>query len=199
MNIYERLNDPHYTHRTSLFEKSEATSGAVVFLGDSITEMCEWQEFFPEKKVLNRGISGDDTFGVINRLSGIIRLKPEKIFIAIGVNDLQRHHSTETVAGNIKKIVTTLKAETESKIYLQTILPVIEKRLESGIKNSTINLLNDELKKFALENDFEFLDNNNLMKDDSGNLSENLTSDGLHLNGIAYQLWITNIRSKVIE
>lgn len=197
MNINEHLADPHYKHRKTLFDKSEATSGAIVFLGDSITEMCEWQEFFPAKKILNRGISGDRTFGVINRLEGIIRLQPEKIFVTIGVNDLQRHYPTETVIKNIKKIANTLLADTKSEIYLQSILPVNEKKLDSGIKNSTIDSVNDELRRYAMGNKIEYIDNNSLMKDNSGNLSEELSSDGLHLNGEAYLLWVENIRTKV--
>lgn len=197
MNYKEHLDDPHYKHRTSHFRTCPENFGAVIFLGDSITEMCEWQEFFPGKKILNRGISGDSTFGVIDRLHEIIKLQPEKIFIAIGVNDLQRHYPTETVINNIKKIANTLFAETDSKIYLQSILPVIEKKLQTGIKNSTIDVVNDELKKFSVENKIGFLDNSSLMKDNSGNLNANLSSDGLHLNGEAYCLWIENIRIKV--
>lgn len=193
----EHLNDPHYKHRTSFFEVCPENYGAVIFLGDSITEMCEWQEFFHEKKTLNRGVSGDDTYGVLDRLPGIIKLQPEKIFISIGVNDLQRHHNSDTVVDNIKEITNTLISETKSKIYLQSILPVIEKRLATGIKNVTINYVNEELRKFAAENSIEFLDINSVMKDSSGNLSENLSSDGLHLNGEAYRLWIENIRTKV--
>lgn len=197
MNTNEHLNDPHYKHRTTLFENFGVTSGAIVFLGDSITEMCEWQEFFPEKKILNRGISGDSTFGMLDRLDGIINLQPQKIFVTIGVNDLQRHYPAESVTNNIKKITNILLSKTKSRIYLQSILPVIEKKLQTGIKNSTIDLVNDELRKFAEEKNIEFLDNNSLMKDSSGNLSENLTCDGLHLTGEAYRLWIKNIRSKV--
>ncbi len=197
MNRNEHLIDPHYKHRTTLFEKSIAPEGAIVFLGDSITEMCEWQEFFPGETILNRGISGDSTFGVIDRLEGIINLQPKKIFITIGVNDLQRQYPKETVINNIKKTANILLAETKSKIYLQSILPVIEKKLQTGIKNSTIDLVNDELRKFSEEDNIEFIDNNKLMKDSSGNLNQDLSSDGLHLNGEAYRLWIENIRSKV--
>jgi len=197
MNTQEHLNDPHYNHRTSHFKTVPENFGGVVFLGDSITEMCEWHEFFPGNRIINRGISGDSTFGVLDRLSGIIKLKPEKIFLTIGVNDLQRKYPAETVINNIKKITNILLKETGCKIYLQSILPVIEKRLQTGIKNGTIDLVNDELRKFAYENNIEYIDNNKLMKESSGELSENFSRDGLHLNGEAYRLWIENIRAKV--
>jgi hypothetical protein len=40
----------------------------VVFLGDSLTEGYDIEEFYPEYVVLNRGISGDTTVGLEQRL-----------------------------------------------------------------------------------------------------------------------------------
>jgi lysophospholipase L1-like esterase len=195
----EHLLDPHYKHRTSLFEVFPKTKGNVVFLGDSITEMCEWQEFFPEKRVLNRGISGDSIYGVLDRLDKIIELMPEKVFLTIGVNDLQRRYDPNEVIRSIEEIVDKLITSCNCKVYIQSILPVIEQKLTTGIKNSEIDYVNKELSHFATRNNIEFLDNNSQMKDKTGNLKEELSSDGLHLNGEAYMLWATNIRLKVIE
>ena len=41
----------------------------VVFFGDSITFGTDWQRLFPEVPVVNRGISGDTTLGLLNRQS----------------------------------------------------------------------------------------------------------------------------------
>lgn len=190
--------DPHYLHRTTLFSNIPVYNNPVVFLGDSITEMCEWQEFFPDTTIRNRGVSGDSTAGVLNRLDQIINLNPSKVFLTIGVNDLQRHYPKEEVISNIKKIVLKLIALTDAKIFLQSILPVREKMLETGIKNSTIKEVNKALLEICNETGIEFIDNFRLFCDNSGNLAEEFTSDGLHLNGFAYLKWVENIRSKVI-
>ena len=65
--------------------------GALVFLGDSITQ--GWGEkmdgSFPGVKVANRGISGDTTRGVLIRLKGdVLSLNPSGVVILIGTNDL---------------------------------------------------------------------------------------------------------------
>ena len=77
-----------YVQRASLFSKLPITSKDIVFIGNSITNGAEWSELFPEKKVKNRGISGDTPEGVYDRLDPVVKGKPAKIFILIGVNDI---------------------------------------------------------------------------------------------------------------
>jgi lysophospholipase L1-like esterase len=191
--------DPHYIHRTSIFRESTVKHGSIVFLGDSITEMCEWQEFFPNCHIINRGISGDSSYGVLERLDEVLSLKPAKIFITIGINDLQRHYDTTEVIFNIRKIIDEIIENSGAKIFLQSILPIIESKLSTGIKNSTINFVNKELELFSKSVKIEFINNNKLLADDSGNLRYDLSSDGLHINGKAYKIWINNISDKVNE
>ncbi len=73
----------------------------------------------------NRGISGDVTAGVLNRLAEIYYYKPKKVFIKIGINDLFHNELTpEYIANNIKLIVDKIHLESpQTKIYVQTILP----------------------------------------------------------------------------
>lgn len=62
----------------------------IVFLGDSITEKIDWHELFHNSHydILNRGIGSDTISGVINRINTIINLKPSKVFLMIGINDI---------------------------------------------------------------------------------------------------------------
>ncbi|GJQ33408.1 MAG: sialate O-acetylesterase [Ignavibacteriaceae bacterium] len=191
--------DPHYIHRTTLFENLTPEKGAIVFLGDSITEMCEWQEFFPEVRVVNRGVSGDSTRGVLRRVDLITALQPSKVFITIGVNDLQRHYHPGEVVRNISETLKIFKKETEARLYLQSILPVMEYRLQTGILNQTIDAVNHELRQIAEDNGAVYIDNNILLSDETGNLAPGFSEDGLHINGGAYKIWADNIRNRVLE
>ena len=49
------------------FEELPVTSKDIIFLGNSITNGCEWAELFQNKNVKNRGISGDICMGVYDR------------------------------------------------------------------------------------------------------------------------------------
>lgn len=87
------------------------TKGEIIFLGDSITERCEWTELFLNTFLRNRGLSGDKTEGVINRLTEVTESKPDKIFIMIGVNDLRHNVSIEEIIENYKSILLKIKLD----------------------------------------------------------------------------------------
>jgi hypothetical protein len=55
----ERKYSTFYEQRATLFEELPVTSKDIIFLGNSITNGCEWAELFQNKNVKNRGISGD--------------------------------------------------------------------------------------------------------------------------------------------
>ena len=94
-----------YMQRSSLFNKLSITSKDIVFIGNSITNGAEWNELFPQKRVKNRGISGDTSEGVFDRLDAVVKGKPAKIFILIGVNDISREIKVETIVLNMKQII----------------------------------------------------------------------------------------------
>ena len=86
--------------------------GALVFLGDSITQ--GWGDnmggAFPGVKVANRGISGDTTRGVLIRLKeDVLALNPSGVVLLIGTNDLEEKADPEIIAGNLKLILAELK------------------------------------------------------------------------------------------
>ncbi len=94
-----------YMQRASLFSKLTITPKDIVFIGNSITNGAEWSELFPRKHVKNRGISGDTSEGVYDRLAPIVKGKPAKIFILIGINDISRDVKVEDIVLNMKRIV----------------------------------------------------------------------------------------------
>ena len=72
----ERKYSTFYEQRATLFEELPVTSKDIIFLGNSITNGCEWAELFQNKNVKNRGISGDICMGVYDRLDPIVKGKP---------------------------------------------------------------------------------------------------------------------------
>ncbi|MGL4621995.1 MAG: GDSL-type esterase/lipase family protein, partial [Chroococcidiopsis sp.] len=65
-------NPVYYLQRVSQFQLAPICNSDIVFLGDSITDECEWSELLENPHVKNRGISGDTTMGVLNRLEDIV-------------------------------------------------------------------------------------------------------------------------------
>jgi len=87
--------------------------GAVVFLGDSITQ--GWglglNAVFPGVKIANRGISGDTTRGVLIRLKeDVLDLNPRAVVLLIGTNDLEEKATPETIDSDFRLLIAALKA-----------------------------------------------------------------------------------------
>src|SRR5689334_13421403 len=80
----------YYPQRVAAFEKEPVVPGRIIFLGNSITQLGDWKKLLNDTTVINRGIAGDITFGVLKRLDDVIRRHPSKIFLLIGINDIGR-------------------------------------------------------------------------------------------------------------
>lgn len=190
----------HYYKRWELFKNTPDTENEVIFLGNSITEGGDWKVLFPNVNAVNRGISGDVTDGILNRLDEILSSKPEKIFLLIGTNDLARGKSVDDVLNNTKLILKKIKENSKNtKIYLQSVLPynpnVGTKFSGHKSKQQDVLVLNKKLKKLARKQGVKFLNIHKKFKNKNGELKAYLTYDGLHLNKNGYVFW-TKIISK---
>ena len=185
----------YYRERLDLFENLPNKDHTIVFVGDSIIENAEWHEFFPNTKVANRGIKGDTVKGVSERLNNIIETNASKVFLMVGINDLLRNHSVETILSIYQHVIKELASNHES-LFIQSTLHV---RNKSFLVNENVIFLNESLRKLSqkYENTF-FIDLNERLSANN-QLKSEFTSDGKHLNGDGYQEWISIIATFVHE
>jgi lysophospholipase L1-like esterase len=183
----------HYNERMQLFKKQPMTTGQIIFLGNSITEGGPWNELLPDKNILNRGIGGDITFGVLKRLDEIIQRKPTHLFILIGINDIGKDIPDIVIADNCKKIVNRMKAGSPTtKIVLQSILPLnptVSNFPQHYDKQEHVTNTNRLLRSVAKETGIMFLDLHSIFCDSEKRLKAALTNDGLHLTKKGYDVW----------
>ena len=166
---------------------------AIIWVGDSITDIGEWNELFPNEKNLNRGISSDNTFGVLNRLKEITRQKPKKLFLMIGINDLARNIPDQIILRNFKRIISQIQKETPAtKLYIQSILPTNnEFSLFPAYQNkiSHIQYINKELSVLCAARKISYVDLFSHFTNTQGKLDKRYTNDGVHLTGEGYKKW----------
>ncbi|HNX66737.1 MAG TPA: GDSL-type esterase/lipase family protein [Bacteroidales bacterium] len=191
----------YYWHSKDMFENLPDIKGEIIFLGNSITDGCEWFELLGNSKCLNRGISADVTEGVLLRLDAITRVKPAKIFLMIGINDLGRERSVDSVAANYELIIQRIKKETpKTTLYIESILPVNPakpgKYSHTG-KTEQIKELNIKLKSLATKYNCPFVDLFPIMADSQDHLKSEYTLDGLHLTYKGYKAWADYIKPLV--
>jgi len=197
--IHKKVMVPRHQQLISMFEACPVAEGAIIFVGNSITEGCHWSELFPEKTILNRGIGGDISGGVLARMDEIIRHQPSKLFIDIGTNDLAIGKSNAKVMANYRAIIQKVQTESpNTKIYVQSILPV-GRRVFYGHDNLKIPPLNAEIKQMCDELQLTYIDLQPIFADSEGYLDERFTNDKLHLLGAGYLAWKEVIEQLVME
>ena len=170
--------------------------GALVFLGDSITQ--GWGDTmggsFPGVKVANRGISGDTTRGVLIRLrEDVLSLNPSGVVLLIGTNDLEEKATPEVIADNLKLIIAVLKKHSaDMPIILCNVMPssAAKKRPADQIKK--IN----QLYFAAVKGDAQvtMLDTWLLFAGDKGDAKKPEFPDLLHPNKTGYAKWAAALR-----
>ena len=184
----------YFSGRDQLFELLPKDSGSVVFAGNSLTQNFEFAEIFQTLKIKNRGVNGDKINSFKNRLSTIIQLKPSKLFVEIGINDLLRGGEKEEVLLGIKDLMMELRTQLKTtKIYFHSLFPVNSRLMNYKLNTSTINedvaYVNKGLKTACDQTNIEYIDTYSLFVS-SMYLNPSLTSDGVHLNGKGYLLWV---------
>jgi lysophospholipase L1-like esterase len=184
-----------YYHMQSVFESLPNGKKEIVFLGNSITEQGRWSELFNNKHIVNRGIGGDRTDGVLFRLTEVISSKPKKIFLMIGINDVRYGRSVKYIVDKNRQIIKRIKKESpNTKIYLQSLLPTYGRK-ERPIK--TIEAINQGFISIAHQENITYINLFPHFIDETGALDKKYSLDGLHLNGLGYLKWKAQIKAFV--
>lgn len=176
-----------YKNLTTIFSMSKTKSADIVFLGNSITFGGNWGELLGRERIINRGIGGDNTVGMLNRMQYVYQLKPKICFIMAGINDIYADAPVEKIFSNYIKIIDTLRTYKIIPI-IQSTLHVNPKWKRTEEKNPEVKKLNDLLKDYASKHSILFLDINAVLSTD-GVLRDEYTNDGVHLTPIAYGVW----------
>lgn len=178
----------YYLDRKSLFDILPSSKNAVIFLGDSLTNRCEWSELFGNQNIKNRGVNGDNTYGILKRLNQITNLQPQKIFIMIGINDLIAKEKPDKIIYKYRLILRDINQSIPgTQVFVQSILPV-NNRLKLIADNNEIIALNNKIRILAEEFKYKYIDLYSTFSTNN-QLTELYTNDGIHLNGIGYLTW----------
>ncbi|MBA9076650.1 GDSL-type esterase/lipase family protein [Rufibacter quisquiliarum] len=183
-----------YELKVAQFKSYPNAANDIVFLGNSITANTDWAELLGMSNVKNRGISGDITFGVLERLDEVIEGKPAKVFILIGINDISRNIPDHVITANHRKMVARIKAGSpKTRIYFQTLMPVnntFDKFKNHYNKDEHIAAVNQGIKDLAKKEKIEVIDLHPHFLDSEKRLVKEYTHDGLHLTVAGYQKWV---------
>lgn len=174
-----------WSTRVETFASQDVQPGDVVMLGDSITEGADWSALFPLARVHNQGIGGDDTEGVLRRLSLVTDGQPGKVFVMIGTNDIGKGtRSSDEIVDNVAKIVDGIRAASPtSEVYLQSLLPRLPRRAEQ------IRSVNRGFESLARDRGATWIDLWPLFDRGDTGMDLDVSLDALHLTADGYRRW----------
>lgn len=188
----------YYDCRFAAHQKEGMPKGAIVWFGDSITEQGWWSLLSKEDKIVNRGIGGDNTRGMLARMDEVLAFAPKKIFFMGGVNDLSAGRPVEEIVENVRKILEMIRKEApQCEIFLQSVIvpnnDVLAYPYAKGKQEQTREL-NRHYRALCDEGLATWVDITALLHNEKDELREELTKDGIHLHPEAYLIWVDHLK-----
>jgi lysophospholipase L1-like esterase len=190
----------YHKQKKAAYENEPILKDRIIFAGNSLTEFGNWQVLLHDSTVINRGIAGDISFGLLNRMDDIIARKPMKLFLEIGINDLSKNIPNKIILRNICLMVRKMKqSNPQTQIFVVSVLPTNDSVKnyypDAFHKNGMAIKLNKQLQLSSTKQGFTFINLFPLFCDHNGKLSNKLADkDGLHLNQLGYQFWVKRLR-----
>lgn len=188
--------DGYYNIKNDWFNlNSKKNQNKIMFLGDSITDICDLSKYFPTLDAINYGISGDTTRGVLSRLDVVYKANPKLIVLLIGTNDfMNEHRSVDNVLKDYELIISNLQENLENAIILcESIYPgydgnkeLVKEVYEIDYLNESFDLCNAGIIDICNKYNINYIDINSVLKLD-GSMNPSYSDDGCHPNSKGYE------------
>ncbi len=199
-----------YKHLNQYVKKGE-----ILFVGSSLMEQFPIYELLLDynvrKTIYNRGIGGFTTYELEEVLDTLVfELEPSKIFINIGTNDINLPNFTtrgliERYENILRKIMKRLP---KTRIYVMAYYPVngvydygndFMKEALKVRSNEKINEVNQAVSCMAERLNLCYIDVNENLKDEDGNLKHNYSIEGMHMYADGYKAVFDELLTFLLE
>lgn len=186
-----------------LIQNANSAKGQIVFIGDSITDMYVLDDHYADLPLAcyNRGIGGDTTSGVLNRLDvSVFDVEPSTVVLMIGTNDINGGLDEKGILERYSKIIDEIYSTLpDVKLYCMSIIPQnsqIEEYSTINLSDTTERILkiNPKIRQIAEEKGAKYLDLFPLLADENNHLISEYSDDGLHLNYKGLSVWTALIK-----
>lgn len=169
-----------------------------MFIGDSrtvglrdYTDLSEHGDFFCETSLTIYKVMEEDFKGKGTIEEALANKDYGKIYMMVGINELGRGTTEDFMAEYTKVVQTLHQLEPEAKIIIQGVMRVTgDKNSSDAIyNNSNINARNNAIATLADNQNIFYIDVNEVVCDEEGNLNTDYTFDQIHLLGTYNDLW----------
>ena len=202
-----QLEKTYYEQKCQSFEVQNfnLSKGQIVFIGDSITDLYPLDSYYSDLPlaVYNRGIAGDRTDGVIDRLKvSLYDIAPSKIVLMIGINDINSGRNNDEIISNYTKILAGIKQNLpNTQVFCMSVLSVkkeFEQYFDLTIIIPQIKDLNTKIENLAQNYSYTYLDLFSLTIDQNNYLIDGYSDDSIHLNSNGFNVWTNLVKPYLV-
>ncbi len=209
----ERTDENSRTAHEQLLAKAKQGQIDVYLAGDSITRrwgaldypqlLTHFQNTFRGWNAANFAWGGDNTHHILWRLrhGEMDNLSPKVVILQAGTNNLPwrgaaNDDHTQDVVEGVSAIIDGFQSRApEAKIILTALFP----RTQNRALAPTIEEINNQLRALAKKENAIFLNINDQLADESGQLLPSVSEDGLHLEEPGYEIWANALKPYLRE
>ncbi len=164
----------------------------ILLIGDSLLAQENWNDLLNRSDLKNDAFGGAITQQILwNIERGELIINPKTVIINGGINDLLSGVPTQRVFKNYQKIIEVLR-----KNNIEIIAHLVIYTADNEAINKEVFVLNFLLKEYFDSQKIEFIDLN-IQLSDHKKLKSNFSTDGIHLQKEAYQIWTNELKSKL--
>ncbi|MBP7737359.1 MAG: hypothetical protein KA369_15370 [Spirochaetes bacterium] len=171
---YQKFTD--HVKKIQEINKKSCAAGCTLFEGDSNIELINVQDYLSEP-ACNYAYRGSTTRTLLDRREKVSLLKPARIVVLVGGNDLVAKLPSEDTYRNYDELLGYYKGVSKN-VYCLSNLPVDPAII---IKNSTLVALNEQLERICRKRGVTYVNvYPHLLK--NGGLNPDYAMDPVHLN-----------------
>lgn len=160
-------------------------SSAIV--GDSIVEGLREYGFLNESILFDK--IGCSVVGAKDLVTSMIRVQPETVFLAFGMNDMDSYgEKVEVYIDHYRKMLNRIQRELpDAKIYVLAVLPMQQNAIENNPNRQYVSLYNEKLEALCQEMQVNYLNPGFILEQNT----EFYEPDGIHVVKSFYYKWLT--------
>lgn len=154
-----------------------------VVMGDSISEgFAEYDVLNASSVVAEIGVELDGLDGQIDKVK---ELNPQAVFMSYGINDIvTTKGDAELFIEEYKAVIEKFRKELpDTKIFVNSIFPVQQQKLEEEPEYENVDAYNEALRELCDKLQIAFVDNTELVQD------KYYEDDGIHFKPDFYPIW----------
>lgn len=125
----------------------------------------------------------------------------KKVYFQIGINEMGRGTIDTFMEAYQKSVEKFMELQPDAIIYVQAIMKVTKSKSDNDpiFNNEGITARNERIAELADGQKVFYIDENEVVCDESGGLNPELTFDNLHLYGSQYGIWVDFLKTKGIK